>query len=604
MTQFQKEGYNLVRKVDYSKVNGKVREQVLTGEDASTRSEVSSSLFSLRMTTDGFEYVNNHPILNSQIEMKDDVIQSAGSYNPMGHRRGLKVIGFDSRTEIMDTSVSPYYIIGAMGYNPDSLLCSGTVIYESAILTAAHCVYDFKEQQWAPVSYFAPGRRRSGGSFIDPYGRWVAAYMTVPKVYTQSGSSSYDYSVVTLKQENTAFPPKFIGDHVGYAGLTEVTGADDQMLDSATITGYLGDKGGRLMWTTGRCPNGFIQDASTGFDTKFVVLHDCDTAGGQSGSSFLGSDSLVRGVHTFAIDGDLPWNGGVLFLKNNGIFGFVMLESGRQTENPPTKPPSAAQPPSSAPSCFASNNMVEKKDIGNVLMSELKVGDHIRAANGDYTQVYGFSHTNHDVETKFLQLFLEDDELLDEYNLPLEITSKHLVFVERNNKFVAIPASDVVVGDRMNPNGKRVQEIRQISRHGIYAPLTFSGDIIVSGVLASNHVDLLDHPLVYWNQHLLGQVVWYPRRLFCQFFLHVCMNESYDPDTGYSTYASWIVWFCSILNQCQWIGATLVNVLSGPLILITSMIESLTMFSCLSLGSIVAIRIFCEQKSRTDPYVA
>jgi hypothetical protein len=71
----------------------------------------------------------------------------------------------------------------------------------------------------------------------------------------------------------------------------------------------------------------------------------------------------------------------------------------------------------------------------------------------------------------------------------------------------------------------------------------------VSGILALNHVNLLDHPHVIWNQHLLGQVVWHPRLVFCQFFMNICMKETYHTETGYSTYANWNVWFGSTINQ-------------------------------------------------------
>jgi hypothetical protein len=91
--------------------------------------------------------------------------------------------------------------------------------------------------------------------------------------------------------DNLLYPPKFIGDHIGYAGLSEVTGFDDVMLDTATITGYPGDlNGGRQMWTMGRCPSGFI-DAHNYWRTTWgtppawmkqnvIAFYDCDITGG------------------------------------------------------------------------------------------------------------------------------------------------------------------------------------------------------------------------------------------------------------------------------------------------------------------------------------
>jgi hypothetical protein len=88
---------------------------------------------------------------------------------------------------------------------------------------------------------------------------------------------------------------------------------------------------------------------------------------------------------------------------------------------------------------------VEKRDVGPVMMSELKIGDHIQTANGAYTQVYGFSHIKQ--MCQFLQLPLEYPmDCNVKHNIPLEKTPKHLVFVVRKNQIIAIPASYVVVG--------------------------------------------------------------------------------------------------------------------------------------------------------------
>jgi hypothetical protein len=90
--------------------------------------------------------------------------------------------------------------------------------------------------------------------------------------------------------------------------------------------------------------------------------------------------------------------------------------------------------------------------------------------------VYGYSHINRDAKTKVLQLILEDDQLCDPDDIPLEISPKYMVFVQRIDKVVAVPASNVTIGDRVHPDGTRVQEIHQMSRNCIYAPLAFSGD--------------------------------------------------------------------------------------------------------------------------------
>jgi Hint module len=144
----------------------------------------------------------------------------------------------------------------------------------------------------------------------------------------------------------------------------------------------------------------------------------------------------------------VPWNGGVVFMRGNGIFDNIMVWSGRRQVRMPTAPtPTPPAEASGGPNYFFGNNIVETKASGSIRMSQLKIGDYIRAGNVDFTQVYGFGHVDHDVETNFVQLSMEHS-LNDKEYVPLELTSNHLVFVERNNKVVAVPASDVVIAPR------------------------------------------------------------------------------------------------------------------------------------------------------------
>ena len=42
----------------------------------------------------------------------------------------------------------------------------------------------------------------------------------------------------------------------------------------------------------------------------------------------------------------------------------------------------------------------------------------------------------------------------------------------------------------MSQGGQIIKENRRVHRHGVYAPLTMSGNIVISGILASNHVEI------------------------------------------------------------------------------------------------------------------
>jgi Hint module len=89
-------------------------------------------------------------------------------------------------------------------------------------------------------------------------------------------------------------------------------------------------------------------------------------------------------------------------------------------------------------------------------------------------------------------------------------------------------------------------EIRIVVRHGLYAPLTQSGDIVVNGILASNYVDVLDYNAL-WNHHALGHFIFTPQRYFCSYFIGTCKREMYI--NGYSILAYILVTQCWFINK-------------------------------------------------------
>jgi Hint module len=123
----------------------------------------------------------------------------------------------------------------------------------------------------------------------------------------------------------------------------------------------------------------------------------------------------------------------------------------------------------------------------------------------------------------------------------LEISPRHLIFVDKNMKQILIRAADVKVGDVLST--KQVIEIQIVVRHGVYAPLTQSGNINVNELLASNYVDVLDYN-VLWNQHILGHIMFSPQRLLCFYFIQTCKNEIYINGYGILAYVLVILgWF-------------------------------------------------------------
>jgi hypothetical protein len=49
-----------------------------------------------------------------------------------------------------------------------------------------------------------------------------------------------------------------------------------------------------------------------------------------------------------------------------------------------------------SPSCFSGLNTVEVKDVGKIIVNQLKIGDYVQSGDDKFTQVNGFGHYDHD----------------------------------------------------------------------------------------------------------------------------------------------------------------------------------------------------------------
>jgi Hint module len=211
----------------------------------------------------------------------------------------------------------------------------------------------------------------------------------------------------------------------------------------------------------------------------------------------------------------------------------------------PTAPPTLAPMRASNPSptiCFSSQNKVTVKDLGPIPINLLRIGDMVKSNDDIYTQVYGFGHLDHQHEGTFLHITFKmcDRQTCQYPALFLEISARHLVMITKNENSYHIPAMDVVVGDILS--GQQVETIHSVIRRGIYAPLTQSGEIMVSGILVSSYVDLIDHHNIArtwkgWNRHIAAHILFHPQRYFCYHYLDICKKEIYINGYGILAYA-------------------------------------------------------------------
>jgi Hint module len=187
--------------------------------------------------------------------------------------------------------------------------------------------------------------------------------------------------------------------------------------------------------------------------------------------------------------------------------------------------------------CFSGRSTVEGKDIGHIQMAQLRIGDLVKSHDNIFTQVYGFSHVDRNHDGIFLHFTFDScsrESISPNQASFLEISKRHLVVVEKTEKSYLIPAGDVIVGDILS--GKRVTNIKRVVRSGIYAPLTQSGYLLVSGVLVSNYVDLLDRSTLLCDLHQVAHTLFYPQQLFCHYYIEICKKERYFKGYGILAY--------------------------------------------------------------------
>jgi hypothetical protein len=241
--------------------------------------------------------------------------------------------------------------------------------------------------------------------------------------------------------------------------------------------------------------------------TKTLIIRACQTEAGASGSKIM--------VMSVALDKSICSSyTGDSILPTPKVVGGTGGTSGGSTSTPNDSNGNTSSYSGPPTSCFSSENTVEDLDRGHIKIDSLRIGDLVRTGSGAFSQVYSFGHLDRNMEAEYLQIFSKD------LDLPLEVSPDHMLFVSDK----AVRASQVEVGDILGENP--VIEIRTIQRRGVYAPTTYAGNIVVSGVVASSYVALLDgvHPRI---QNAASHASTAVHRLMCKFDFDLCENETY-----------------------------------------------------------------------------
>ena len=203
--------------------------------------------------------------------------------NPVKQGKVTPKPGGGKLVQIKDTKEFPYSAMGLLGSG-----CSGTVVAQRFVLTAAFCLFDVKTQKFYDNLDFFPainGKDMPVGSV-----KWKDVY--IPKGFAKEGALEYDFGLVVLD--------KPIGDEVGWMGFSHL---EDFNLKQVNLTGYPWDGvPPQTSWQTVctidaaeanflfyKCPGeGKVLAAMTGSPVWYKGQQD--------------SDWYVVGVHNYAQD--------------------------------------------------------------------------------------------------------------------------------------------------------------------------------------------------------------------------------------------------------------------------------------------------------------